>query len=177
MRKLLSLMVLFVSIGVLLSACGAQTATPTKSSVNIPNVQTGNNPTATVSTTGYPYPAINYVPTAYPVGPDVSLNINKPDGTIQKMDQAVLSKIPTSVVKVGTTSYSGIALPDLLVAAGIKDYKQITVTGANGSQVVLTKDKIDNKVILATSADGFQLVSPDLPDTNWVKAVNTIKAE
>lgn len=176
MRKALSLMVVLVSIGILLSACSAaQTPAPTKSTVDIPNVQTGSA-TATVSTIGYPAPTSPSAQSAYPAGTGPSLNVTKPDGTSVKMDQAALSNIPTSVVNAGTASYTGIALPDLLAAAGIKDYKQITLTGSGGSQV-LTKDKVTNKMILVTNPDGLQLVSPDLPDASWLKAVSALKVE
>ena len=178
MRKILSFIVLLVSIGLVLSACSASTPTPapTKSTVDIPNVQNGGKTTETVPPAGYPAPAGTPGQSAYPAMA-AALKVIKPDGTSVDVDAATLNSLPGSTVTVGTSKYTGIALPDLLAKFGITTYNQITLSNANGSQV-LAKDKVTPKVILSTSADGtLQLISPDLPDTNWLKAVNSIKAE
>ena len=178
MRKILSLSVIMLSIGLILSACGASvtTPTPTKNTVNLPNVQTGKNPTDTVPAAGYPAQSGTPGQSAYPAM-TAQLKVTKTDGTSMDIDSTTLANMPSSVVKVGSTNYTGIALPDLLAKAGINDFSKITLSSSSSSQV-LTKDQVNSKAILSTSPDGtLQLVSPDLPDANWLKAVNSIKAE
>jgi biopolymer transport protein ExbD len=172
-KKITSFSALCLIVVFLVAACS-----PAKSNtVAIPNVQNGSKSTATPAAGAYPAAIAPLPQTGYPAAIAAPLKVVKTDGTSISLNAATLSNIPTNTVKAGSDSINGISVTSILSSAGIGDYKQITFVGASGSQS-LTKDKVNGSVILKISEDGtLQLVSPDLPQDNWVKAVNTIKAE
>lgn len=162
----------------LFTACSG--TTPTSSTVNIPNVQNGGKATATAAPGAYPAANTSQSQpngSAYPAAVAAPLTMVSTDGKSTPLSPAALANIPTKSITVGTKNFEGISVASILTVAGIKDYKQITFIGANGSQI-LTKDKVDGDVILNVNKDGsLQLVSPNLTEDQWLKSVNTIKAE
>lgn len=185
-RKAPTFIAAVLLVALFVTACGSKAPTPNP--VNPQNTQAN----AAASTA---YPAATNVPPAqpaYPIATPVAatqpaypspatigspLTVTRPDNTTTSLTPDTLVKLTMNTVQTGSTSVQGIALSAILIAAGITDYKQVTLTGANGSQT-LAKDKVTDKVILKINDDKtLQLVSPDLPEANWLKAVSTIKVE
>ncbi len=183
-RKMISLTVIALVAGFIMAACSGKAQT--QNTVNLPNTQNnGGANTAYPAVTNVPptqaaYPAVTYVPptqAAYPAAIGGPLTVTRPDNTTTSLTPDTLVTLKMNTVKTGSTTVQGISVSAILTAAGITDYKQITLTGANGSQT-LTKDKVNDNVILKINDDKtLQLVSPDLPEANWLKAVSAIKAE
>jgi DMSO/TMAO reductase YedYZ molybdopterin-dependent catalytic subunit len=76
-------------------------------------------------------------------------------------------------------SWSGVALSDLLEAAGVTDYSSITAVAADGYAIDITRDELQDAIV-ALKRDGewltevepdkgpIRLVSPNTPANRWV---------
>ncbi len=87
-----------------------------------------------------------------------------------------LKKLPLTTIIVSGKPQEGPALADVLKAANIQDYTQVTVIGTG--QVVLQKDEVTPQVVLDFNNRGtVKLASPALPIPSPVQDITTIKVE
>jgi len=77
------------------------------------------------------------------------------------------------------TSWSGVALTEILAKAGVTDYSVITVTAADGYAIEITKDELAGAIIALKDGDQWiatatpdkgpiRLVCPETPGNRWV---------
>jgi hypothetical protein len=129
-------------------------------------------PVATVAEAAYPGPT-----TAFPTKPAEALfQLVRPDGAIVNFAMADLKKLPLTSIMVGAKAEEGPALLEVLKAAGVTDFKQVTVSG-DGS-LTLTKAQITPQVVLDFSNRGtVKIAGPDLPIPSPAKDLTLIKVE
>ena len=146
MKRLFS--VLFL-LGVLLSAC-APALTPI---ANQPKTPQALQPTA-VSTALF--------------------QVVKPDGTKVGLTNDELKKLPLAQLTVDGKLQEGPKLMDVLNAAGVTDFTEVTLTGS-ASPVTLTRAQVDDNTILDFNNHGtLKLATTYVPMPNWTKDISEI---
>lgn len=107
---------------------------------------------------------------AYPAPQNgLSLEIDKPDGSTVTLTSADLAKLPAA--------QNGYKLTDVLAAAGVTSFQQLTVTGTSGS-TTLASNQVTADVILATAdASGLALAGAQLTADQQVKGITKIQAK
>jgi len=146
MKRLFS--VLFL-LGVLLSAC-APVSTP---AANQPKTPQALQPTA-VSTALF--------------------QVVKPDGTKIGITMDDLKKLPLAQLTVDGKLQEGPKLMDVLNAAGVTDFTEVTLTGS-ANPVTLTKAQVDDNTILDFNNHGtLKLATTYVPMPDWTKDISEI---
>jgi len=146
MKRLFS--VLFL-LGVLLSAC-APALTPI---ANQPKTPQALQPTA-VSTALF--------------------QVVKPDGTKIGITMDDLKKLPLAQLTVDGKLQEGPKLMDVLNAAGVTDFTEVTLTGS-ANPVTLTKAQVDDNTILDFNNHGtLKLATTYVPMPDWTKDISEI---
>lgn len=184
-RILFSLSILLVASSLLLAACGSQQkspATPTVAS-GYPAPSGGQQVTPPTQES-YPSPAQVIVPTvdrsAYPSPPSggaTPVQIVKADGSTTSIDENALQGLEVTQITIANATRNGFKLSDVLQKAGVSDYQQVVVTGANSSQT-LSKDQVSAGAILSFDTAGTaELSGSDLPETQWVAGVTKIEVK
>ena len=181
-KKTLSVLFMaFITASLLLSACGTTGPAPapkggaTPSSEAYPAV-TGNEayPPASqatgASTGNEAYPAGDTTQSAFQIA------VTKPDGTIATLRMTELSQIPIQQITAGTEVIMGYPLPAILTAAGIQDYQQVAISGASNS-LQLSKDKVNNQVLLYTKDGQLDVAGASLPAEQWVNGITKIEVK
>jgi len=137
--------------GILLSAC-APAAIPAATSGN-PKTPQALQPTA-VSTALF--------------------QVVKPDGTKIGLTMDDLKKLPPAQLTVDGKLQEGPKLLDVLQAAGVTDFKEITLTGS-ASPVTLTRAQVDDNTILDFNNHGtLKLATTYVPMPDWTKDISEI---
>jgi len=146
MKRLFS--VLFL-VGILLSAC-APASTPI---ANQPKTPQALQPTA-VSTALF--------------------QVVKPDGTKIGITMDDLKKLPLAQLTVDGKLQEGPKLMDVLNAAGVTDFTEVTLTGS-ANPVTLTKAQVDDNTILDFNNHGtLKLATTYVPMPDWTKDISEI---
>ena len=183
------LIALLVLLSLALGACSPSQATPAPAA----NSEKSGYPAAT-GPTAYPaqgnptgYPAPQPQGASAPTSPALAgypapqsgqpLQIVKPDGSTVTLAAADLQKLSSVVVTVGHADMSGYKLSDVLAAAGVTSFQQVTVTGT-GAPVTLTQAQVTPDVILSTvDPSGLQLAGSNLSADQMVKGVAKIEVK
>lgn len=98
----------------------------------------------------------------------------KPDGTTQDFKWDNLKKLPLARITVEGKTEEGPKLLDVLHAAGITDFEEVTLTGST-SPVTLTRDQVDDNTILDfTNRGTVKLATAYLPKADWTKDISKI---
>ncbi|MCL4529073.1 MAG: hypothetical protein M1282_06640 [Chloroflexi bacterium] len=146
MKRLFS--VLFL-LGILLSAC-APAPTP---AANGPKTPQALQPTL-VSTALF--------------------QVVKPDGTKVGLTMDDLKKLPLAQLTVEGKLQEGPKLMDVLNAAGVTDFTEVTLTGS-ASPVTLTRAQVDENTILDFNNHGtLKLATTYVPMPDWTKDISEI---
>ncbi len=146
MKRLFS--VLFL-LGILLSAC-APASTPI---ANQPKTPQALQPTA-VSTALF--------------------QVIKPDGTKVGLTMDDLKKLPLAQLTVDGKLQEGPKLMDVLNAAGVTDFTEVSLTGS-ASPVTLTRAQVDDNTILDFNNHGtLKLATTYVPMPDWTKDISEI---
>jgi hypothetical protein len=138
-------------------------------------------PTAAPTATAAPLPTATVVTPAEtatlpPKPAEAIFQLVKPDRTVVNFTVADLKKLPFTSIVVGAKPQEGPALLAVLDAAGVTDFKQVTVSG-DGS-VTLTKEQITGEVVLDFANRGtVKIASPDLPIPSPAKDITLIVVE
>ena len=114
---------------------------------------------------------------ALPAKPaDALFQLVKPDGSAVNFTMADLKNLPLTSIMIGAKAEEGPALLEVLKAAGVTDFKQVTVSG--DGTLTLTKAQITSQVVLDFSNRGtVKIASPDLPIPSPAKDLTLIKVE
>ncbi len=140
--------VLFL-LGILLSAC-APALTPSASGPKTPQAL---QPTA-VSTALF--------------------QIVKPDGTKVGVTIDDMKKLPLAQLTVEGKVEEGPKLIDILNAAGVTDFTELTLTGSS-SPATLTRAQVDDNTLLDFTNHGtVKLATTYIPKANWTKDISEI---
>lgn len=101
----------------------------------------------------------------------------KPDGSIFSISWDDLKKLPLASLTVDGKVEEGVKLSDVLTAAGITEYIEVSLSGS-ASPVTLTHDQVDDNTILDfTNRGTVKLSSTYVPKPEWTKDISEIKVK
>lgn len=105
------------------------------------------------------------------------LIVIKADGSSVTFTEAELKKIPRDKFAQGKKFFEGPIVLEVLKAAGVTDFKQLTVTTPNAT-FNFTKSQITPRVILDFMNNGtLRLSAAYMPKSQWVTGVTTLKVQ
>ena len=88
-----------------------------------------------------------------------------------------LKNLPTAQVTVQGKVEEGPKLLEVLQAAGIEDFKQVTISGSNG-EITLSQQQVTEQIILDfTNRGTVKLAAVDIPKEGWIKDISLIEVE
>lgn len=100
--------------------------------------------------------------------------IVKPDGSKVGMTVNDLKKLPLAQLTIEGKVEEGPKLIDILNAAGMTDFTEVTLTGSS-SPVTLTRAQVDTNTILDFNNHGtMKLATTYIPKPNWTKDISEI---
>ncbi|MCX6067717.1 MAG: hypothetical protein NT121_18505 [Chloroflexi bacterium] len=101
----------------------------------------------------------------------------KADGSSFGMTWDDLKKLPLANLTVDGKVEEGPKLSDVLTAAGVTDFSEVSLNGSS-SPATLTKAQVDDNTILDFNNHGtVKLASTYIPKANWTKDVSEIKVK
>lgn len=101
----------------------------------------------------------------------------KADGSSFGMTWDDLKKLPLANLTVDGKVEEGPKLSDVLTAAGVTDFSEVSLNGSS-SPATLTKAQVDDNTILDfNNHDTVKLASTYIPKANWTKDVSEIKVK
>jgi hypothetical protein len=127
--------------------------------------------------------------TALPVTPTVAdlpapteaplLQVIKPDGAAFSFSTAELKRIDRGKVYIeGGKVVDGPKVSQILAAAGITTFTQVTYISTDGSSSTMPKAQINDRVILYFTNNGIlKLAATGIPKSEWVSRVFQIKVQ
>jgi hypothetical protein len=149
------LVTLFFVLCLLISACSPVVA-PTPVAANGPKTPQALQPTP---------------------GKGVLFQVVKPDGSSVGFTWADLEKLPLANLTVEGKVEEGPKLIDVLKAAGVTDFSEVSLSGSS-SPVTLTKAQVDDNTILDFNNHGtVKLASTYIPKPQWTKDVAKIEVK
>jgi len=148
-----------ILLGLLLSACAAPAAA-TESAV-APPAEGPKTPQALQPT---------------PVA-DALFVVVKADGSSQGFTWDALKQLPLATIRVEGKIEEGPKLMDILTAAGVTSFSEVTLTGNNGS-ITLPQAQVDDNTILDfTNRGTVKLASTYVPKADWIKDITEIEVK
>jgi hypothetical protein len=92
------------------------------------------------------------------------------DGTSVTMEYHTIANLGIQMLTIAGKTEQGPTVKDFLIAAGVKDFTQATFTGLENRTLTFTPDQLTDEYIFALRehAQAVNLMSPNLPDTQWV---------
>jgi hypothetical protein len=149
-----SLASLFCLLCLLLSACGGSPAATAVE--NSPKTPQAMQPTP---------------------GTGALFQVVKADGSSKGFTWADLEKLPLTNITIEGKVQEGPKLLDVLKAAGVTDFSEVSLSGSAGP-VTLTKAQVDDNTILDFNNHGtVKLASTYIPKPQWTKDVSEIKVK
>jgi hypothetical protein len=149
------LVTLFFAFCLLISACSPVVA-PTPAMANTPKTPQALQPTPSKG---------------------VLFQVVKPDGSSVDFTWADLEKLPLANLTVEGKVEEGPKLIDVLKAAGVTDFSEVSLSGS-ASPVTLTKAQVDDNTILDFNNHGtVKLASTYIPKPQWTKDVAKIEVK
>jgi len=101
----------------------------------------------------------------------------KADGSSFGMTWDDLKKLPLANLTVDGKVEEGPKLSDVLTAAGVTDFSEVSLNGSS-NPATLTKAQVDDNTILDFNNHGtVKLASTYIPKANWTKDVSEIKVK
>ena len=107
---------------------------------------------------------------------------------LAKMEQMTLDEVmmEKSTGEDEVTSWSGVALSDLLNEAGAGDFSTLTALAADGYAIEITADELDNAIValkdsgewiadVSPDKGPIRLVTPETPANRWVFQLQEIQ--
>jgi len=99
------------------------------------------------------------------------------NGVVTLFGGAELGELPLGQITVEEKVEEGPRLLDVLAAAGITAFNEVTLTGP-ASAMTLTADQVDDQVLLDLTNHGtVKLASPYVPKADWVKDITLIQVK
>lgn len=110
-------------------------------------------------------------------GKDALFQVVKADGSNVGFTWDDLKKLPLATLTVEGKVEEGPKLIDVLNAAGVTGFSEVTLTGS-ASPVTLTKAQVDDNTLLDFNNHGtVKLASTYIPKPQWTKDVSEIKVK
>ena len=161
-------------LALLLSACASPasptplpTATAAAIAATAPAVAT---PAPEATKTKSPNPT----DTAPPPTGKVLFTLTRPDGTTLDFTSEALKALPQGTVLLGGTPNEGPLLIEIIAAAGVADFAEVTLTGSKGA-VTFQKAELTDKYLLDfTNRGTLKPAWPDAPQPTTVGDVSQI---
>jgi hypothetical protein len=101
----------------------------------------------------------------------------KADGSSIGFSWDDLKKLPLANFSVEGKVEEGPKLSDVLKAAGVTDFSEVSLNGSS-SPVTLTKEQVDDNTLLDFNNHGtVKLASTYIPKAEWTKDVSEIKVK
>ncbi|MGA2112781.1 MAG: hypothetical protein ABSG98_11650 [Anaerolineales bacterium] len=99
-----------------------------------------------------------------------------PDGTSVPMPLSTLRSLTYQQITLSGNHEAGPSVTDVLSAAGVKDFSQVTVTGAGGASRTLTRAQLNDQVILSVnkSKGTAKLAGMSIPEPQWILNVSKV---
>jgi hypothetical protein len=115
--------------------------------------------------------------TPNPIAPPVEVILA--DGTSVKLVYSTIAKLPLQMLMIAGKPEQGPTVPDFLGAAGVTDFTQVTLTGLENRTLTFTRDQLNDGIILALREHprAVNLMSPDIPETQWVLHVFKVQVQ
>ena len=108
-------------------------------------------------------------------GVDALLQVIAPAGTTG-FSLSDLQKLPATTITVDGKPQDGPALLDVLQAAQVTDFKEVTLSGSGS--VTLARDQVTREVILDfTNRGTVKFAAMNVPKENWPKDITTIEVK
>lgn len=147
------------------------------STISVLFVLAACGPAATDSPKVTSAPASSVTPAAASATGNSVFQVIKPDGTTVDFALDDLKKLPlTSIMSEGSPE-EGPSLLDVLKAANITDFTEVTLTGVDGSRT-LTREEVTPEVVLDFNNRGsVKLASPTLPREARVRDIVKIEVK
>ncbi|MGA2819362.1 MAG: hypothetical protein ABSF61_01685 [Anaerolineales bacterium] len=100
----------------------------------------------------------------------------RPDGTSVPMSVTALRALTYQQITLSGNHEAGPSVTDVLSAAGVNDFSQVTVTGSGGASITLTRDQLNNEVILSVNKTlgTAKLAAMTIPEPQWILNVNQV---
>jgi len=139
----------FLMVGaLLLTGCGVRTT--------IKHVLLGS-PTSSASATGV-------------------FQIILPDGTSVPMPLDTLRGLTYQSILLSGDHEAGPSVTDVLTAAGVTTFSQVTVTGSGGASMTLSQDQLNDQVIFSVNkhTGTAKLAAMSIPEPQWVLNVSKV---
>jgi hypothetical protein len=100
-----------------------------------------------------------------------------PDGSAIGFTWDDLKELPLGQVTAEGKTEEGPKIQDVLQAAGVSDYQQITLTGVNGS-LTMSRNQVDEGAVLDFTNHGtVKLSATSVPKDKWIKDITEISVE
>lgn len=98
------------------------------------------------------------------------------DGSNVPMALSALRALPYHDITLSGNHEAGPSVTDVLSAAGVQDFSQVTVTGANGASLTLTRDQLNDQVILSVNKKlgTAKLAAMSIPEPQWILNVSQV---
>ncbi len=110
--------------------------------------------------------------------PGDPLKVVAPDGSTRSLSLKEMDALPKGRIEVEGKWEEGPTLPDVLASAGVKEFKQVTILGAEGAKLTLTKEQVNREVVLDFTNHGtVKFSSPAVPKKDWIKDISTLRVE
>jgi hypothetical protein len=101
------------------------------------------------------------------------------DGSSVPMSLSALRALPYQSITLSGNHEAGPSLTEVLSAAGVQDFSQVTVTGAGGASMTLTRDQLNDQVILSINKKlgTAKLAAMSIPEPQWILDVNLVSVK
>ncbi len=107
-----------------------------------------------------------------------SITVQSNGKTLKTLTLNDIKALPAVKVVADDKTQEGPKLSDVLKAAGVQKYTEVTVTGAWKETYTLKADQADDTVVLDLSNRGTcKLAGPKIPKDSWVRDVTTIEVK
>ena len=101
----------------------------------------------------------------------------KPDGATVDFTLDALKQLPLTSIIYESSPEEGPALLDVLAAAGITDFAEVTLTGTDGSLTLKQADVTPEVVLDFTNRGGVKVAAPTLPRDQRVRDIFKIEVK
>lgn len=158
-----------------LTACApAATPAPTAAPTSAPAATVA--PTEPPAATAIPEKTKPANPTATvpPAAGQVLFTLTKPDGTTMDFTTEALKALPQGTVLLGSTPNEGPLLSEIIKAAGLTDYTEVTLTGSKGAETFKKTEITDQYILDFTNHGTLKPAYPGVAQPTKVGDVKTI---
>ncbi len=109
---------------------------------------------------------------------DYHIALIKDGKQLRQFTLSDIKALPAVTLEADGKTQQGPTLAGVLKAAGIDQFSSVKVSGAWKEEYSLTRDKVNDRVLLDISNRGTcKLAGPDIPKDKWVRDVITLEVK